>query len=223
MSVLGLNDILVGFICLSLVPLVASLYLRRFGKPNEIFKASMLGQLLALVTALLYLYFEDRLLLIFRIEGRGWIAFLLTPIATVSLTSLISLLKKDMEGPLGQVVKNVRMSVLAASALILAPITEELMFRGLIQWGMTGLVGKFPALIFSSLLFALSHAKIIELKLIPLVFVQGVMLGLPVAVVQSLSPSILAHSTANLPGVLLAYRSRQRVADLTKPEEREPM
>ena len=203
----GLHDVLAGFICLLLVPLGASLYLReRERSPRDLFLGSMLGQLFSLTAALLYMSFRGRLLSALRFGREVFLAILLTSVASFLITTLISLIKRESEEPIGEMAKSVRISILAASALVIAPLTEELMFRGLIMLGMAELLGNLNALLLSSLVFAVSHAKVVSIRLIPAIFVQGLIFGLPVTAVRSLIPSIVAHSFGNLPGVILTWK-----------------
>jgi len=72
---------------------------------------------------------------------------------------------------------------------ILAPIAEEFFFRGLLLKSLSGHTGKWLALCWSSLLFAVFH----PLSFFPLVFILGLCLGLVYMRSRNLMAPILTH------------------------------
>ena len=78
---------------------------------------------------------------------------------------------------------------------IVAPVVEELIFRGLIFQGFRRNYNKFVAVIMSALLFSLFHLNPWQM---PATFVLGLLLGWLMIRTNSLILSILAHSINNL-------------------------
>lgn len=69
---------------------------------------------------------------------------------------------------------SVRMLVLVfAGAVVLAPVVEELVFRVVAQGTLRVWVGSFPAVVFTSLVFAAVHGMPDSIALIPLALVLG--------------------------------------------------
>lgn len=89
------------------------------------------------------------------------------------------------------------------SIVILAPIVEELLFRGAIQGYIIGKYNNpFWGIILSSLIFGLVHANPAQ---IPFAFIFGMALGWMYYITGSLLPSILMHFVNNGSVVLLGY------------------
>lgn len=88
------------------------------------------------------------------------------------------------------------------AVLLVAPITEELLFRGIllhrwtVKWGVT------PALLISSLLFGVLHANIIGLS------VFGVMMGLLYIKTRTLVVPMICHFLNNLTALGLEFTSQ---------------
>jgi len=81
------------------------------------------------------------------------------------------------------------------ASVIFAPITEELMFRGMILHGFLGRYRQINAIILSSLLFAVLH--VLPWQMIG-AFVFGCFSGWILTKTHSLYPCIIAHAFANL-------------------------
>lgn len=92
---------------------------------------------------------------------------------------------------------NIVMEVLAA--VILAPIVEELLFRGLVFKRLHNYVGKIPAMILSSLFFGIYHGNIVQGVY---AFVIGMLFVFIYDRYKTLIAPILAHIFANLISVL---------------------
>jgi hypothetical protein len=90
--------------------------------------------------------------------------------------------------------------------IVLAPVTEELLFRGFLQNWLKKHLGRNPALFFSSLAFAFFHFSFLQgLNNIPIIstlFILGLALGFIYERQHSLSASILLHSFFNLASAL---------------------
>ncbi len=91
--------------------------------------------------------------------------------------------------------------------LFLAPFTEELVFRGLLQFSLSSLLNPLASLFLVSLVFALMHFKAVETKGLFIIFLEGIVLGLPVYFGEGLAASILSHSLMNLYGILKLNRT----------------
>lgn len=88
---------------------------------------------------------------------------------------------------------------------ILAPLVEELVFRGLLYGYVEGRFGGMAALIVSSLAFAAAHVEPIH---VALVLPVGVLLGWTRMRTGSLWPAIAAHVANNTVAVLATYLMR---------------
>ncbi len=84
--------------------------------------------------------------------------------------------------------------LLLITTVVLAPIFEELVFRGLLLPVLVSKVGKFSGVLLSALIFALAHLSVGEL---PPLFVLGLGLGLMRLSSGRLFPCALMHSLWN--------------------------
>jgi membrane protease YdiL (CAAX protease family) len=87
------------------------------------------------------------------------------------------------------------------SAAVLAPLLEELLFRGLVQSMLRRYLGPWSAVLVASGLFALTHR---ELQNIPALFALGVVLGYNYERTGRLTPPIVIHALFNGMILLLA-------------------
>jgi membrane protease YdiL (CAAX protease family) len=85
---------------------------------------------------------------------------------------------------------------------IVAPIAEEFFFRGFFYTALRSRWGIKPALIFSSLIFALFHLSFL---LFPLLFLMGVLLALLYERRGSLDASFLLHILNNIVAITFSY------------------
>ncbi|MBR2988610.1 MAG: CPBP family intramembrane metalloprotease [Clostridia bacterium] len=90
------------------------------------------------------------------------------------------------------------------ASVILAPIIEELVFRGYLLKGVKSRFGSFWAVTISAITFALVHMSPNQ-TVYQLCF--GVMLALIANSTNSVLPSIIAHSASNLTAVVLSFCS----------------
>ncbi len=91
-------------------------------------------------------------------------------------------------------------AVMIFMIVVMAPLVEEILFRGMLYRFFKGRMGNLVALTFSSLFFALLHANL--LKLIPL-FLLGMLLGRAYEKSGSLLVPIFMHAFFNLSTVLV--------------------
>lgn len=89
------------------------------------------------------------------------------------------------------------MEVLAA--VILAPIIEELLFRGLVFKRLYGYTGRIPAMIISSLFFGIYHGNMVQGIY---AFIVGMLFVFIYDKYKTIAAPILAHMIANLTSVL---------------------
>ena len=98
-------------------------------------------------------------------------------------------------------------ALVAVSAVIVAPLTEELLYRGLVQSVMLKLVGparRWRAIIAAAMIFAMVHAGAVPWQAIVGLFVLGVALGVLLETTGRLWPSILLHAMFNAANLMLA-------------------
>ena len=93
----------------------------------------------------------------------------------------------------------------ALMLLLIAPLVEELIFRGLILYGLKDYTGDFIAAIASSLFFAILHYTSTPTPLLFVIFLDGFLLSYFVLKWRNLLPLIIAHTLINLQA-LLFYR-----------------
>ena len=95
--------------------------------------------------------------------------------------------------------------------LILSPVGEELLFRGLLLGCLMKCIGRWSSIMLSSMVFALAHLLALRLhsatsQTVFLVFAGALILGLVAgyfrASTSSLVPAIIAHSIFNLSGII---------------------
>lgn len=106
-------------------------------------------------------------------------------------------------GSSGSTVKNpFDQLVLVLGSLILGPVFEEIIYRGIILKGLLASNSPKLAIIASSIIFAVSHGKPIQILG---ALILGLFLGWIYYKTKSLGLTILLHFTANLSGHLAAY------------------
>jgi membrane protease YdiL (CAAX protease family) len=94
----------------------------------------------------------------------------------------------------------------ALSAVIAAPVVEEILFRGAFFAALvTSPVGKWGAVLITAALFALMHATSDQWPIVGVLFFMGIMLGLLMLRFGSLWVPIAAHALWNGIQVLGAY------------------
>jgi len=87
--------------------------------------------------------------------------------------------------------------------VILAPISEELMFRGLLFWRIkNSRLKTIGAIIIPAILFLAIHIQYSELLTLGIIFIDGLFYGLARHVSKSVVLAIILHSLSNLGAVL---------------------
>ncbi len=99
-----------------------------------------------------------------------------------------------------EAVSGAPIALLVISVLIIAPITEEFVFRGLILNKLLNAFGPIAAVTISACLFALIHFMTGDPLTAVGAFFTGVILGVSLVRTGSLLPAIAAHVFANLAG-----------------------
>ncbi len=93
---------------------------------------------------------------------------------------------------------------------VLAPVLEEMLFRGLILRGFLARYPRWPAILLSALLFGAAHLNIYQ-------FVVGIVIGVPLGWLyertRSLLPCIALHAAYNLAVTWLELRERAAPPD----------
>ena len=106
-----------------------------------------------------------------------------------------------------------KISVLSLISVgVLAPITEEVIFRGLIFSRLRRGMPVYVAVIIQAVLFASLHVGIVWMLQ---VFVMGVIFALMTLKLGSIIPSIIAHMAVNVAGVLLNTLMPDELSDMT--------
>ncbi len=98
--------------------------------------------------------------------------------------------------------------LLGISVVVLAPIAEEIFFRGLLFSGLRRWMRAWPAVLASSAIFAVTH--IIPLVMAP-IFALGILLAWVVERRRSIVPAIAAHMTFNGFGYWVMFVSDARI------------
>ncbi|MHB1638877.1 MAG: CPBP family intramembrane glutamic endopeptidase [Candidatus Dormibacteria bacterium] len=94
--------------------------------------------------------------------------------------------------------------------VVIAPVVEEIAFRGFIFGGLRGRIGTAWAVVASSLVFALAHTLSVGgsiLLLGPSLFIAGVALALVYERTRSLYPGMALHASFNLVAVVVIFLS----------------
>ncbi|HET9199735.1 MAG TPA: CPBP family intramembrane glutamic endopeptidase [Dehalococcoidia bacterium] len=140
--------------------------------------------------------------------GRAWwvvIAFVIASFMTIAafdvLVDAVGLDDLRPEGNLDEDIKDSAGVFLlsAVFAILVAPISEEMFFRGLLFGGFFRDFGLAVGLLFSGILFGLVHGQIT--LLVPFSII-GCYLGLAYAYTRSLWGSIACHLTFNALGII---------------------
>jgi uncharacterized protein len=91
-------------------------------------------------------------------------------------------------------------------AVVIAPVTEEIVFRGVLFRALTGTVGMWPAAVLSSAVFAVIHFEVLFSQPLALVglFTVGLLLAIAYHRTGSLLVPIIGHAVFNAVSVGLA-------------------
>ena len=184
-------------ICIVALPLLVmpAVWLARRDGTLAIIIAFFLAALLAVVISVAPL--GRRAVPALGIRAVGWRPIVLGTLATIGLSVAVSQIGLDPKG-MKQAVETARDPGLFALSLLalagLAPLVEELLFRGILYGWLAWRWGGVLAWIVSSLAFAAAH---VELEHILLVLPLGLWFGWLRWRTGSLWPSLVAHATNN--------------------------
>ncbi|MBR2189205.1 MAG: CPBP family intramembrane metalloprotease [Eubacterium sp.] len=92
--------------------------------------------------------------------------------------------------------------LLVVVTVILAPIAEELMFRGMVYRRIRGYLGNGAGIVLSALLFGLYHMNMIQLLY---AFVLGLFFAWIYGKTRTLAAPVLCHAAANASALLIEY------------------
>lgn len=88
-------------------------------------------------------------------------------------------------------------------AIFIAPIIEEIFFRGFMQPAIIGTLGVFPGIFITALIFGISHTQYLEYNsALMAVTTIGLILGITKYYTNSVMPGIFAHLFNNLLAVM---------------------
>lgn len=92
-------------------------------------------------------------------------------------------------------------ALMVTSAVLVAPILEEIIFRGLVQTALLAWLGpqsRWLMLLIASAVFALIHGSVASWHVLPGLFILGLVLGWLYEKYNSLLPAIVLHTLFNL-------------------------
>jgi len=181
--------------------------------------AMLLGVLLGVAWVLLSTWHDSKgLRTLGLIPARPWresLAGLLGLVVAMPLVSAATMLMAGLAMLIGQETPSVghealremqntnapdRLAMLILGAVVVAPILEEILFRGVVQTGLGRLLGwkkRWRIVLIASLLFAMTHTDVALWQTIPALAVLGFVLGYLYERHGSLLPCILAHAGFN--------------------------
>jgi len=97
----------------------------------------------------------------------------------------------------------IQMILRGTAIIILAPISEELIFRGLLYWRIKNTRFKhIGAIVIPAILFSAFHLQYAELLTFGIIFIDGLFYGLARHFSKSVILTIILHSLSNLVAVL---------------------
>jgi membrane protease YdiL (CAAX protease family) len=99
-------------------------------------------------------------------------------------------------------------ALLVFGAVVVAPVLEEITFRGLVQTGLARqwpLLPRWGVITAAALVFAAVHAPVAAWQTLPALFVLGLALGWLYEASGSLLPSVILHAVFNAINVVLFF------------------
>ncbi|MEX2214535.1 MAG: CPBP family intramembrane glutamic endopeptidase [Phycisphaeraceae bacterium] len=114
-----------------------------------------------------------------------------------------------------EVLDPVAITLMVTSALLVAPIMEEIIFRGLVQTALqeaTHYRMRWVMIVVSGAIFCAIHAGIVQWQALPGLFALGIILGWLYERHGSLLPGILLHMLFNLANIGLAIAIQKEAA-----------
>ena len=93
----------------------------------------------------------------------------------------------------------ITLALLGANAVLLAPITEELIYRSMSLPAMNARIGFYPSVVVTSILFGMVHVIPVGIIGIPAPqIIGGLMMAVAFSIRWSIVPSIVLHGLGNL-------------------------
>ncbi len=152
------------------------------------------------------------------------ISFILVTIVSLGLAVLVLMISSRIIGeeylmrfPV-ETIRALNPVVLALIIFVLAPVLEEILFRGFFFYAFKNLFNNgLIALMLSSILFMLAHLRAVKLEGLAIILTIAFVLGIPVFYLNTIIPSIIIHISINIIGVL---ESKKLVKQLQVEEMR---
>ncbi len=170
--------------------------------------AGGVGQLAALLLIItLSLILDIPLINLFFIKLD--IYFILVTMVSLGLAVLILMVSAKIIGeeylmkfPV-ETLRSLNPIVLALIVFALAPVLEEIIFRGLFFYAFKILFNSgILALVLSSIIFMLAHLRAVKLEGLAIILAIAFILGIPVFYLNTIIPSIIVHISINIIGVV---------------------
>lgn len=137
----------------------------------------------------------------------GWNAWLERSLGIESMQETVKLFK-EAQSPLV-------LALMTVSAVVVAPIVEEVVFRGYLYPAAKKFCGPTGGILFSSLVFAAAHGNVVAL--LPL-FILAVLLCLIYESTGSIWANISVHFLFNAATVTLQLLARSGIIDIPEPQ-----
>jgi membrane protease YdiL (CAAX protease family) len=90
---------------------------------------------------------------------------------------------------------------------VIAPLVEEIVFRGMVFGWLAGRLPLSAAVVTSSALFSLEHIGFLQLTLFLPIFTTGLVLAVLYHHARSIWPTVLVHGTFNLVATLVLFNT----------------
>ncbi|WP_193212679.1 CPBP family intramembrane glutamic endopeptidase [Luteolibacter marinus] len=137
----------------------------------------------------------------------GWNGWLEESLGIESMQEAVQLLQEAKDP--------VVIALMAVAAVLVAPLAEEVIFRGYLYPAAKKFCGPAGGIIFSSMVFAAAHANVVAL--LPL-FILAVILCLIYEATGSIWANISVHFLFNAATVALQLLARSGLVDLSQPQ-----
>jgi len=177
---------------------------RGFEEEDSVMIANGLGEAVTLFLVLPAVY-SSPLKRLFKAEKalrRGVALYLLCSFVMIAGGLLISMFFEVKYEP---IFEKVSLLYSALILLVVAPVVEELIFRGLILHGLKEYTGDLIAAVASSLFFAVLHYTSIPIPLLFVIFLDGFLLSYYMLKWRNLLSLIIAHTLINLQALLFYW------------------
>ena len=133
------------------------------------------------------------------IDGGYIIQFIVTHILRL-LTAILPEFMADYNTEVGSLIHGEVSIITLIYVILLAPIAEELLFRGLTQKYAERAIGALPSIFFQAAIFGIYHMNLVQGIY---AFIFGLLLGFIARKSKALFPCILLHMVINLSAYLI--------------------